>query len=396
MSTSTVTTAPGVPRRLDLAALADREPPPREWIIESMIPRSCNVLFSSHGGAGKTQLALHMAVCIASGKPFFGQPTTQSTVVALFAEDDADELHRRLVNVCAALGVSLADVAYRLLIFDAVGIDVAMFSRRALGDDGQQFTTAEPDVTLMYGWARFVCSQNEADVLILDSLSDTFDGEENRRPQVRRFMQRCLDLVLARRGVVVHLAHLDKFAARGGATNGNTYSGSTAWHNSCRSRIALVPVKSDDEGGDDDGRRELIVEKLNYGRPGLRIPLRYDEVRHAFALYDERGDTGMVASIRERTERRAVLHCLLEVEDAGRSVMTPPRSNENAATILAPLPGFPSGLRSRAGRKRLFNHLYALEADGLIVREPFRTPARNYTQRWRVTESGRSEAVGGA
>jgi RecA-family ATPase len=394
MTTPSVTTAPGYPRRLDLAEIAGREPPMREWLVEGMIPRSCNVLLSAHGGAGKTLLALQLAVCIAAGKPFLGQPTTQATVVCLFAEDDADELHRRLVSVFDVVGVTMESVADRLLIFDAVGLDVALFSRRVAGDGGQQITMAEPDTTALFDWARFVCAENSAEVLILDSVSDCFDGEENRRAQVRRYLQRCLDLVLKRRGAVVHLAHLDKAAARGGATNGNTYSGSTAWHNSCRSRIALRSIRPDEEGGDDDGRRELVVEKLNYGRPGLAIPLRFEPVRHAF-VRDGDSDVGIVGDIRKRTECRAILRGLLEVEAAGRSVMRSKQAHDNAATMLGHLPGFPAALRSGAGRKRLFDHLYKLEADGMVMAETFKTPSKHAVDRWRVTDAGRAEASGG-
>ena len=82
------------------------------------------------------------------------------------------------------------------------------------------------------------------------------------------------------------LAHIDKQAARGGAA-GNNYSGSTAWHNSSRSRLALVPT--------DDGV-ELHQEKLNLGArldapielswsaDGLLKPLSSDRVGHAARL----------------------------------------------------------------------------------------------------------------
>ena len=142
----------------------------------------------------------------------------------------------------------------------------------------------------------------------------------------------------------------------------------------------------------DDGRRELVVEKLNYGKPGLTVPLRYDAERHVFARDGEVADTGTVASIRDRNERRTILRALLEVETAGRSVSTAPRANMNAAAILSPLPGFPPALRTQAGRKRLFGHLLQAEADGLIERDVHRTPARHVVERWRVTEAGRTES----
>jgi len=387
----------GFPVALDLSALADREPAPRQWIVEGVIPCAANVLLAAHGGSGKTLLALHLAVCIAAGLPFYGVPTTRGVVVALFAEDDADELHRRLSAVCSDLGVDMASLADWLHIFDGVGCDVSLFSRRAIGDDGRTYATAEPDTTDAFNFVRTAVQLYEAKVLVLDSVSDCYDADENVRPQVRRYLSRTLGLVLPRRGAVVHVAHVDKASARGGATN-NTYTGSTAWHNSCRSRLALRLVKPDEGEGQrqDEGRRELVVEKLNYGKPGLTIPLAYDEDRRVFVRDGAACDGGMVGSIRDRSERRAILHALLDVAAAGRSVMTSPRANDNAGTILGALPGFPATLKSQAGRKRVFGHLYALEGDGLVERQAFRTAARNTAERWQVTAAGRAEVGSGA
>ncbi len=56
--------------------------------------------------------------------------------------------------------------------------------------------------------------------------------------------------------------------------------------------------------------------------------------------------------------------------------------------MLAPMAGFPAALRSRDGRRRLFALLAELDADGLIHREAFLTPARHPAERWRLTEAG--------
>jgi len=386
----------GFPVALDLRAMATRDPPPREWIVEGMIPRAANVLLSAHGGSGKTLLALHLAVCVATGKPFFGQATKQGKVVALFAEDDAAELHRRLAAVCAALDVRIADLDGRLLLFDGVGCDVSLFSRRSVGEDGRTYGLADPDTTLAFSFIEKACALHAADLAVLDSVSDCYDGDEISRPQVRRYLSRCLGMVLPRRGAVLHVGHVDKASARSGATGAQSYSGSTAWHNSVRARIALRTVRDDDgPGAPDDGRRELVVEKLNGGRPGLVLPIRYDEARHVFVPDGESGGSPLIAAIRERVEQRAILRGLLAVQDAGRSVMTSPRANLNAAAILAPMPGFPAGLRTAAGRKRLFRLLYQFEAEGLIEREAFRTASRNVAERWRVTPAGQADAGSG-
>lgn len=381
----------GFPVALDFAALAERDPEPRGWIVEGLIPRGANVLLGAHGGVGKSLVALQLAVCVALGLDFYGVRTTQAIVVALFAEDDASELHRRLLDVCCALGVDLRALDGRLIVFDGTGCDVALFSRR-IEDDGRQFTTAEPDTTAVFTFLKRACELSEPGLLILDSVSDCFDSDESARPHVRRYLNNVLSLVAPYRGAALHLAHVNAIAARAGTAQGQTYTGSTAWNNSCRARLALRSARSEDgDRAGDDGRRELVVEKSNYSKPGVVIPLRYDSESRVFLRDGPAGDTGIVGAIRDRQERGAILRVLEAAQAAGRSVMTSPRANENASIILGPMPGFPPALRTQAGRKRLFSMLYGMEAEGLIEREAYRTPTRNTAERWRVTAAGRTE-----
>ncbi len=94
-----------------------------------------------------------------------------------------------------------------------------------------------------------------ADAILIDNASDTFGGNENGRAEVKKFV-RLLAQEIARKndaGLML-LAHVDKASAKFGA-KGNSYSGSTAWHNSARSRLALL---------DENGALELRHEKANF------------------------------------------------------------------------------------------------------------------------------------
>ena len=98
---------------------------------------------------------------------------------------------------------------------------------------------------------------------MVDNASDAFAGDENNRRQVRAFMRMLVEVARANDAGLVLLAHVDKSAAKFGA-NRNSYSGSTAWHNSARSRLALT---------ERDGRIELIHEKHNLGPAAEPVPL---------------------------------------------------------------------------------------------------------------------------
>jgi hypothetical protein len=90
---------------------ADRfagEAPVRRWLIEGLIPQGTPGVFAAVGDAGKSMLALRLALYITSypapgpdidtsSPHFFGQAVVgRGAAVILTAEDDAAEVHRRL------------------------------------------------------------------------------------------------------------------------------------------------------------------------------------------------------------------------------------------------------------------------------------------------------------
>ncbi len=83
------------------------ESKPVEWLVEDVIPMNCAGIFAATGGAGKGMLILDLSLKVAMPgltgglldmKPMaFGHPVTATGAAVIFAaEDDWDELHRRL------------------------------------------------------------------------------------------------------------------------------------------------------------------------------------------------------------------------------------------------------------------------------------------------------------
>lgn len=91
MPPSTADAAPMFPLLsiADLAAL-----PPPAWLIEDMLPVGFNVMFGP-SNVGKSFLALDWSLCIASGLPWYGQPTEQGAVVYI-AGEGVTGLYRRI------------------------------------------------------------------------------------------------------------------------------------------------------------------------------------------------------------------------------------------------------------------------------------------------------------
>src|SRR5690625_222790 len=74
------------------ASLKGRAVPSREWLVEGLVPGKNVTLFSGDGGAGKSLLALQLAVAVAAETQWIGNPAKTGSAIFLSAEDDDDEL----------------------------------------------------------------------------------------------------------------------------------------------------------------------------------------------------------------------------------------------------------------------------------------------------------------
>jgi RecA-family ATPase len=88
-------------------ALADKEVPPRSWLVRDMIPDRTVTMVSGDGAVGKSLLALQLAVAVAMGaREWVGTLPEAGSVLFVSAEDDIDELHRRLDAIARADGMA--------------------------------------------------------------------------------------------------------------------------------------------------------------------------------------------------------------------------------------------------------------------------------------------------
>ena len=129
------------PPGLDLEALAEREPEKPRFIMLDWLPVGYAALLAGHGGVGKSGIALHLAVCVAAGIPFFGIEVDRRRVLYLSCEDRENVLHWRLARICAHAGVNLAGLRGWLEIVDLVGHDCVLWER-----DPRTGYTVKPDI----------------------------------------------------------------------------------------------------------------------------------------------------------------------------------------------------------------------------------------------------------
>lgn len=347
-------------RRVDVQGLAAANVEPPRFVISPLVPRRHVTLLGGHGGIGKSTLALTLGAHVACGARWAGLLVEQGRVVCVSLEDPGELVRFRLRNIVEGYGLDAGMVAANLTILDGTEGDTALAVEESVGRRGTLAETA----TLH----EMEAACRGAALVILDNASDAYDASENERRYVRVFVRRMLGRIArANDGGVILLAHIDKQAAKFGAAN-NSYSGSTAWNNSARSRLALLDV---------NGGIELHHEKANLSKKHDPIALSFAD--HGVLMPSLGGNPA--AGLNNSVDDAALFACLAAAVAAGESIRTGQAGPGNAHSVAKHLPGFPAGLR-RADR--FWAALGRLASAGAIVREQYQDKNRKHKERWRI------------
>lgn len=349
--------------------------PPLRWVWDSYIPREQVTLFGAHGGTGKSTIALMLAVSVALGRPMFGVDTEASPVVFFSAEDSAQTTRMRLARILPAVGVTEAELRGRLTILDATDMP-AELAAPMWRHDAQDARNSVFGLTTTGDKLAELLATATGPLLIVDNASDTFGGDENARSDVRAFVRILAGMVRKQQGAVLLLAHIDKTAARGFGA-GQTYSGSTAWHNSARSRLAMKREA--------DGALVIEHEKSNLGP--LRDPLRLAWPRDGVPMLDAPA-AGIVGAIVRDNRTSDLLRLIADANDRGEKVSTAVTGPACITSAHKESPLYPR----RAKPAEVVECLRDAERKGWLERETFKTVNRKTQEGWRVTKAGREAA----
>lgn len=242
------------------ASLKGKAVPPRQWLVQGLVPQKTVTLFSGDGGTGKSLLALQLAVAVAAQTAWIGKTANTGRVIFLSAEDDDDELHRRLDDILTAEGRDYDDLSGLTL-------------RSLAGEDA--LLAVETQIALMQSALFEELDKRAAEeapaLIVIDTLADVYPANENDRAKVRQFVGILRGLAIKRKCAVLLLGH----PSLTGLNSGTGTSGSTAWNNSVRSRLYLSRITDNGFEPDPDAR-VLSTKKANYGRTGGEINLKWE------------------------------------------------------------------------------------------------------------------------
>lgn len=249
---------------MDGAELLKLKVPDRKWFVDGWLSadEGYTVLFSGRGGTGKSALMLDLMVSLAVGEPWCGLEVQRGAkTMYVSCEDPKEELARRWQKRIGTLAGLPSGVTN---LWSRIGKDNILCSA-----DRNGRIKPEPFFYEVKDRARSFFGTSGG-VLILDTLSDVFNGNENDRSQVSQFVKTYLNRLASDLGVtLIVLAH----PAKSSSNSSQGFSGSTAWEGAFRCRWELNYQKSDRV----DGLLELVHAKGNYRKAGSRITLENRE-----------------------------------------------------------------------------------------------------------------------
>ena len=248
-------------RFFSAAALGGKLVPARQWLVPGMVPQNTVTLMSGDGGAGKSLLALQLAVAACIGGGWAGLSVTPGRALFLSAEDDEDEMHRRLNDILVSEGRGYHELS-GLTLRSLAGED-------ALLAVDSQLKLVE---TTLFEELETRAKDDAPALIVIDTLADVYPANENDRAKVRQFIGILRGLAIRQKCAVMLLGH----PSLTGLNSGTGTSGSTAWNNSVRSRLYLSRIVQDGHEPD-TCKRVLTVKKQNYGETGDEITMTWNE-----------------------------------------------------------------------------------------------------------------------
>jgi hypothetical protein len=244
-------------------------PPPRDWVIKNFLSSKIVAAIIAPGGAGKSYLAMHIAVSTASGSSLFSKflPTKPSKVVFIRGEDDKIELQRRIHAVTQDLPTSLKASISTNIFFIDLADSFELFTNKSM--TGEVFMT---DIPRMLVECIKETAGDEVDLVIVDPISRFRGGEENSAADTTRFVQALQFFRDKLNTTVLTLHHVNK-GAKSNGTSQNNARGSSAFIDGVR-LVYELNILSDEEIKKHYGSPlimprllTLSTVKTNYGSP---------------------------------------------------------------------------------------------------------------------------------
>jgi len=277
------------PNETSIARFLDNTVPPRQYILRDCLPLGKVGALVGTGGTGKSQLAIQIAIGVAANQPICTDAwltNNVGSVLMFFAEEDEDELHRRVKNSIDSM--SLDDAAIATL---RANLHVKSLTGQSclLTDKNEK----SPELEESFFLDDFISAVNEYEdlkLIIIDPASRFRGGDENSAPDSTRFVQAC-EKIAEETGATVLLVHHTNKGSKEGEINQHAARGSSAfidgvrWSMNVRTMSAKESSTYSPLAKPPNWYIQAQITKNNYGPP------------QAGSIWLVRGDHGVLDRI---------------------------------------------------------------------------------------------------
>ena len=305
---------------------------PRLWTTHDQIPAGEPGILSGDGGTGKTTLAMQLGCSVgAEWQDWLGKIVdTHGPVIFYSVEEKLTELHRRVSWILESRKASFSQLRKRFFL---------------IGDHKSETVLARVDRNVVVPTRTLLRLEKSVALVkpalvVIENAADVFAGNENDRAQVHPFVRGLLGGLCTISGATMMLLQHPSVS---GLNDGTGRSGSTGWNNAGRWRLNFTDARERDDGnGLDDGRRQLITVKTNYGRRGEKISVEWKDG----IFVPEGSQSAPHRAAAEANLDDAFMRCLDAAIAQGRTVSDCP--GRNYAPVLFEKMPEAQGIKKRA------------------------------------------------
>lgn len=267
---------------LRIGHLLDTPAPPIQWLIDDFIPAQKVCLMTAPGGTGKSIFTLQMAFSLASGFPLAGHWTdlAPTSVLMLGAEDERDDIHRRLEAIYNSYA---DDFAYEPDDLNRLrqAVNARLYQLPMVGKNAKLTHKEKGECVPTGGVEKVIKLANaipDLGLIVIDPISRFRGGDENSQEDVTRFVEVLERIKLETGAAVLGVHHANKASMReGGADQQYAARGASALTDGVRFQLNLAQMHPDDarqyhiKESQVGHYVKLAVAKTNYTAPQAGI-----------------------------------------------------------------------------------------------------------------------------
>lgn len=259
-----------------------KEPPSRRWLITKVLPFGKVGVIVAPGGTGKSNLLLQAGVSVATGVPLLDiwEVGEVGGVFMLLAEDDEEEIHRRVDNIIRQLAVvhqfEAIEALRKNLILKSMVAENNLMTETNVSREVQQTHY----VQRLIATAKLVPNLK---LIVIDPASRFRGGDENSAQDTTRFVEAIECVAQATGATVLFAHHTNKGSSQATEPSQNASRGSSALTDGVRWQMNLAVMTKPEAGEyaiNPDERHCYLtatITKNNYAPPHPPVVLKRGE-----------------------------------------------------------------------------------------------------------------------